>query len=139
MSEIDDLRGRVRAISNIVTAAIRIRPNDANLAGWGQFLEPNSPVVQIGPYGTAAGIVVGQIAYPESAVDARVLAQFRVFWTEKAAGKFHRQNVRLAFTVLTLGKAAQPELIALRDEIATELRNRQLCDGSGSDTPANVG
>ena len=138
MSEINELYGRVRAISDIVTAAVRTEPSNADLAGWGQFLEPNSPVVQIGPYGTSAGIVVNQIAYPHSPVEARVRAQLHAFWAERPAGKFYRQNVRLAFAVLALGKAAQPELIALRDEVATELRNRQLGDGSWSDATADA-
>ena len=133
MTEINQLYGRIRAISEQITAVMRTEPKDSNLAGWGQFLEPNSPVFQFGPYGTAAGIAVNQIAYPDTAVDDRVRAQLRAFWEQKPEGKLFPQNVRLAFTVLGLGKAPQPELAALRDEIATKLRNRQLADGSWSD------
>jgi hypothetical protein len=121
MTEIADLRGHVRAISDLVTAAVRTEPANSNLAGWGQFLEPNSPIFQIGPYGTAAGIAVNQIAYPDTPVEGRVRAQLWAFWTQKPEGKLFPQNVRLAFTVLALGKASQSDLIALRDEIATEL------------------
>ena len=76
-----------RAISEQITVVMRTEPKDPNLAGWGQFLEPNSTVFQIGPYGTAAGIAVNQIAYPDATVDDRVCAQLRAFWGEKPEGK----------------------------------------------------
>jgi hypothetical protein len=139
MSEIKELDGRVRAISEQITLAMRTEAGEPNLAGWGQFLETHSPVFQIGPYGTAAAIAVNQIAYPNTPVEDRVRAQLQTFWKQKPKGKLFPQNVRLAFTVLALGKSHQPELVALRDEIATELRNRQLPDGSWSDAVAPSG
>jgi len=108
------------------------------LAGWGQFLEATSQVFQIGPYGTAAGIVVNQIAYPDAQVDSRVKAQLRKFWEAKPAGKLFPQNVRLAFTVLALAKAKDSELVSLRDEIAAVIRDRQLSDGSWNDAPIHA-
>jgi hypothetical protein len=72
-------------------------------------------------------------------VQDRVRAQLQTFWTQKPEGKLFPQNVRLAFTVLALGKAFQPALMALRDEIANELRRRQLTDGSWSDAVAPSG
>ncbi len=133
MSGIEELHGRVRSISDIISGALRPVQSNPSIAGWGQFLEAASPVFQIGPYGTAAGIVVNQIAYPSSPVDSRVRAQLRAFWEAKPEGKLFLQNVRLAFTVLALGKTREPELVELRDEVANELRKRQLSDGSWSE------
>jgi hypothetical protein len=138
MTAIADLLGHIRAISEHVTSALRVDSEKPTLAGWGQFVEPNSPVFQIGPYGTAAALVLKQIAYPRSPVEQRIRTQLRAFWDERPRGKFFPKNVRLAFTVLALAKAVEPELIALRDAIANELRTRQLEDGSWSDSKTDT-
>ncbi|TPO13757.1 hypothetical protein [Mesorhizobium sp. B1-1-5] len=135
MTKIEDLKARVRDISDAITAHVRTEPANNSLAGWGQFVEAASPVFQIGPYGTAAGIVVNQIAFPDSQVDGRVKTQLRHFWDMRPAGKMFPQNVRLAFTVLALGRTKDPELQVLSSEIVATLVERQLSDGSWGDAP----
>ncbi|RWQ43882.1 MAG: hypothetical protein EOS21_03155 [Mesorhizobium sp.] len=139
MTQIDDLLGRVRSVATEVRNAVRTEPTNNELAGWGQFIEPSSQVFQIGPYGTSAGIMLAQIENADAPVDKRVKAQLHEFWNEKPAGKLFPQNVRLAFVVLALARSIDTDLIALRDEIATELRKRQSSDGSWSDATPHVG
>ena len=138
VSSIDDLRGQVRRISELVTGSLRTEPSRLDLAGWGQFLEAASPVAQIGPYGTSAGIVVTQVAFPPGHIDQRVKAQVRQFWEEKPNGKMFPQNVRLAFMVLSLARTEDLELLRIRDEITAVILARQLPDGSWSDAPPHA-
>jgi hypothetical protein len=108
------------------------------LAGWGQFIDATSPVFQIGPYGTAAGVLVSQVAFPTQAIDPRVKARLQKFWDEKPNGKMYPQNVRLAFTALALAKASDTALVTLRQEITGELIKRQQDDGSWDDAVAHA-
>lgn len=116
---------------------MRTYPSNTELAGWGQFVNAASPVFQIGPYGTSAGVLVNQIAFSNSPPENRVKALLRLFWGEQPRGKLFPQNVRLAFMVLSLAKSTDPDMISLRDEIIAELRKRQHSDGSWSDAVAH--
>lgn len=135
MSGGGDLTSRVRTIAVAFSDHLKTEPRDASLAGWGQFLGAPSPIFQIGPYGTAAGIATVHVAFPTQTPDLRVVKRMRTFWNEKPQGKLFPQNVRLAFTVLTLARTADADLRALRDEVAEELEGRQNADGSWNDSP----
>ncbi|MER9672717.1 hypothetical protein [Mesorhizobium sp. M0208] len=133
MTDIDDLLGAVKRSATSLQDSLRTEPTNYSYAGWGKFVDSNSPVFQIGPYGTCSGVLANQIAFPATDVEARIRAQLRHFWDQKPHGKLFPQNVRLAFVVMTLAKSTDTELVALRDEIVAELLNRQNGDGSWGD------
>lgn len=133
MTELQDLRGCVRGIASELNNLVRPAPDDVARAGWGQFVDAASPVFQIGPYGTAAGVLTSQIASPDAVIDSRIKQQLADFWSERPFGKLFPQTVRLALIVLALAQTKDADLITLRNEITTELLARQRTDGSWSD------
>lgn len=134
MSAMEELGSRVRAIASEVENNIRGNPDNPEEAGWGQFVDAQAHYKQIGPYGTAAGLLLLSVSKPQAAVDQRAIAQVETFWRQRNLNtKLFRQNVRLAFLVLSLAKTQDPSLVAVRDAVVNKIRGRQLPDGAWGD------
>lgn len=111
--------------------ASEIRQHRQVPAGWGQFLNLPREHPQVGPYGTAAGILVSSIASPTPDLrtqDKDLVKKFWHDWKNKynRTGRKFIQNTRLAFYYLALRFSGQDDLSTLADELATELLRRQL-------------
>ncbi len=127
----DEIKASLAHLSNDLGSALRQNPLKSELAGWGQFLNAEDHIYQIGPYGTSAAILYRQVALDTPAIDARVVAQLQDFWDNPTENKKLRlQNVRVAFLVLALANVENPELQKVREGAIAALFERQLDEGS---------
>ncbi len=120
---------RVRTV--LSRMAVQFRNDRQAPAGWGQFLNLPRQHHQVGPYGTAAGLIVLSLASPELELlpeEKILLHEFWEDWKTKynRCGRKFVQNIRLAFLYLALRLSGHDDLNQLTQEIEAELRHRQL-------------
>ena len=102
--------------------------------GWGQFLDVPRRHIQVGVYGTAAGLIA--LALAERGADAvtqEAAGQLSGWWqsrmtSERAAARVV-QNVRLGFVLLAMRLTPSDACGQARDEIQQELLSRILPSG----------
>jgi hypothetical protein len=124
----------LRDIDAKLQRAKRSNLQDNTCAGWGQFLEAEGHKEQIGPYGTCAGVLFKQIISQGEPIDTDVSNQIKKFWTDPAENtKILRQNVRLAFLILSIARVQGECLTAIRNCAIEEIKSRQRTNGSWGD------
>lgn len=134
----DSIAPQLHAIGESIHGAKRSNPKEKGISGWGQFLDVEEHKEQIGPYGTCSVILFNQIMNPEAEVDRDVVAQIKRFWEEASENrKLRRQNVRLAFLIVSLAGLNNPDLVRIRDEAVQLLLQRQNQEGAWGDWAIN--
>jgi len=135
MSSIEELKARVLQIAMEIQNNIRVNPDDPGRGGWGQFVDALPHGRQIGSYGTCGALLAISVGAPDTVPDPRSVAEILRRWgAEDEDLKLHRQNVRLAFLVLSLAKINEPSLAQVCKKVARLLRARQQPDGSWADS-----
>jgi hypothetical protein len=130
----DEIAPRIHEIGERIQGAKRPDKNHSGVAGWGQFLDAEGHKDQIGPYGTCAAVLFNQIANPDAAIAADVVAQLVRFWDDPAENrKLQTQNVRLAFLVLSLAGINDDEISRIRQSAIETLLQRQYPEGAWGD------
>ncbi len=109
-------------------------PAGSEASGWGQFLDAPKHVLQVGLYGTSAGLLVLTQAGRGNSEPIQHALELLGFWWGNDQGlnygaeKF-AQTLRLAFLNLALGLSAVPEARRMRDEIAARLLSELQSNG----------
>lgn len=130
----NELEPHLHEIGEKILSAKRDNPSHPKTSGWGQFLDVEDHREQIGPYGTCSAILFNHVVSPQAAVEENVVTQIKRFWDDPDDNrKLKSQNIRIAFLVISLVGAEDPELVRIRDEAIRTLIQRQRSGGAWGD------
>lgn len=123
---------RLRGSLNVLAGCFEREAADPG--GWGQFLDLPRRHSQVGPYGTASGLIALALAERGSDALTRESARWLTAWWQGRMTDSHIasrvvQNIRLGFLLLALRLTPSDECVQARSEIQEELLSRLLPSG----------
>jgi hypothetical protein len=105
----------------------------SGVSGWGQFLDDPTEQAQVGPYGTAAGLIVRALANRGSdQLAEQVVTSVNTWWASREKDTDRRQfsqTTRVAMTHLAIRLAAMPTAATTLQEIRALLLQTIRPDG----------
>lgn len=126
------LKPLIQNLNSKFDHTLRAAPDISDAKGWGQFL--SSTHIQVGAYGTCAGLIVKTICASDSHIDIEVENYLKHIWANKSnSDKHFSQTVRLSFFIMSLTLTRNVSLVALHKEAVDELLRRQHTEGGWGD------
>lgn len=135
MVETTELEERLSRLATRFEDAIQENADAPGASGWGQFLDAAKRHKQVGPYGTAAGLIVFSLAKRSGSprVDQAV-SLLNTWWNRRNLGvgqskEIFVQTLRLAFCNMALRLVGTHAAESLRKETESALLERIIPQG----------
>jgi hypothetical protein len=136
----DQIRNLLDQLAQHFESEVQTHDQFAACSGWGQFLDTAKLHKQIGPYGTAGGLIVLTLAgRGADTLTKQAACLLENWWTSYKADRSQYflpraiQNPRLAFMSLALRLANTPAQRIVLQEVEKALFDRLLTSGMWSD------